>query len=77
MGAVNTRWDFPAAAVRAIAAGADGAFATDGRQALRMRDALVAAVRSGQLAPTRLDEAAGRMARLAGADATALTCLGP
>jgi beta-N-acetylhexosaminidase len=77
MGAVNTRWDFPAAAVRAIAAGADGAFATDGRQALRMRDALVAAVRSGHLAATRLDEAAGRMARLAGADATALTCVGP
>lgn len=74
MGAVNTRWDFPEAAVRAIVAGADAAFATDGRQALRMRDALVAAVRSGRLSPSRLDEAATRMARLTGADVTALTC---
>jgi beta-N-acetylhexosaminidase len=77
MGAVNTRWDFPAAAVRAIAAGADGAFATDGRQAVRMRDAIVAAVRSGRLTQTRLDEAAGRMARLSGADPAALTCISP
>ena len=74
MGAVNTRWDFPEAAVRAIVAGADAAFATDGRQAVRMRDALVAAVRSGRLPETRLDEAATRMARLAGADPTTLTC---
>jgi beta-N-acetylhexosaminidase len=75
MGAVNTRWDFPAAAVRAITAGADGAFATDGRQAVRMRDALVAAVRSGALPEARLNEAATRMARLAGADVTKLTCV--
>jgi beta-N-acetylhexosaminidase len=74
MGAVNTRWDFPAAAVRAIAAGADAAFATDGRQAVRMRDALVAAVRNGTLPESRLNEAATRMARLSGADAHALTC---
>ncbi|MCU1591063.1 MAG: glycoside hydrolase family 3 domain protein [Frankiales bacterium] len=74
MGAVNTRWDFPEAAVRAIAAGADGAFATDGRQAVRMRDAIVAAVTTGRLPEARLDEAATRMARLAGADVTALTC---
>jgi beta-N-acetylhexosaminidase len=76
MGAVNTRWDFPEAAVRAVAAGADGAFATDGRQAVRMRDALVTAVRSGRLPESRLDEAATRMAELAGADAHALTCAG-
>jgi beta-N-acetylhexosaminidase len=74
MGAVNTRWDFPEAAVRAIAAGADAAFATDGRQVVRMRDALVAAVRTGRLPEARLDEAATRMARLAGADARTLTC---
>jgi beta-N-acetylhexosaminidase len=74
MGAVNTRWDFPEAAVRAVTAGADAAFATDGRQALRMRDALVAAVRSGGLPESRLDEAATRMARLTKADARALTC---
>jgi beta-N-acetylhexosaminidase len=77
MGAVNTRWDFPQAAVRAIAAGADGAFATDGRQAVRMRDAIVAAVRSGVLPESRVNEAATRMARLAGADVRALTCAAP
>jgi beta-N-acetylhexosaminidase len=74
MGAVNTRWDFPVAAVRAITAGADAAFATDGRQAVRMRDALVAAVRNRTLPEERLNEAATRMARLAGADVHALTC---
>jgi beta-N-acetylhexosaminidase len=74
MGAVNTRWDFPQAAVRAITAGADAAFATDGRQAVRMRDALVAAVKAGTLPESRLNEAATRMARLSGADARALTC---
>jgi beta-N-acetylhexosaminidase len=77
MGAVNTRWDFPKAAVRAIAAGADGAFATDGRQAVRMRDAIVAAVQSGVLPESRVNEAATRMARLAGADVRALTCAAP
>jgi beta-N-acetylhexosaminidase len=75
MGAVNTRWDFPAAAVRAIAAGADAAFATDGRQAVRMRDALVAAVQKGVLSELRLNEAAGRMARLTGTDPYALACV--
>lgn len=74
MGAVNTRWDFPEAAVRAIVAGADAAFATDGRQALRMRNALVAAVRSGRLPEARLNEAATRMARLTKADVKTLTC---
>lgn len=76
MGAVNTRWDFPEAAVRAIAAGADAAFATDGRQAVRMRDAIVAAVRNKTLPEDRLNEAAARMARLSGADVRALTCSG-
>lgn len=74
MGAVNTRWDFPIAAVKAITAGADIAFATDGRQAVRMRNALVAAVRTGALTEERLNEAATRVARLTGADVTALTC---
>lgn len=74
MGAVNLRWDFDAAAVQAIAAGADGVLATDGRQAVRMRDALVAAVRGGHLPAARLDEAAARMAALAGDDPAALTC---
>ncbi len=74
MGAVNLRWDFPEAAVRAVAAGADAVLATDGNQAVRMRDALVAAVRSGRLPQARLDEAAARVAALAGADPAALTC---
>ncbi len=74
MGAVNLRWDFPEAVVRAVTAGADAALATDGKQARRMRDALVAAVRSGRLPEARLNEAAARVAVLAGADPVALTC---
>lgn len=77
MGAVNLRWDFPEAAVRAIQAGADAALATDGNQAQRMRDALVEAVRSGRLPEARLDEAAARVTALAGGDPRALTCLSP
>lgn len=74
MGAVNLRWDFPEAAVRAITAGADSVLATDGNQALRMRDALVAAVRSGRLPEARLDEAAARVTALAGGDPVAVAC---
>jgi beta-N-acetylhexosaminidase len=74
MGAIHSRWDFPEAAVRAIEAGADAALTTDGRQAVRMRDALVDAVRTGRLPEARLDEAAARVAALAGGDAQALTC---
>jgi beta-N-acetylhexosaminidase len=74
MGAVNLRWDFDEAVVKAVAAGADGVLATDGWQARRMRDALVAAVQNGQLPESRLDEAAGRMMAVAGGDATALSC---
>ncbi len=74
MGAVNLRWDFPEAAVRAVQAGADAVLATDGNQALRMRDALVDAVRSDRLPAERLDEAAARVAALAGADPVALAC---
>jgi beta-N-acetylhexosaminidase len=75
MGAVNLRWDFPEAAVRAIEAGADAALATDGNQAERMRDALVEAVGSGRLPEDRLNEAAARVTALAGGDAQELTCL--
>lgn len=75
MGAVNLRWDFPEAAVRAIEAGADAALATDGNQAQRMRDALVEAVRSGRLPEQRLNEAAARVTALAGGDPMQLTCL--
>jgi beta-N-acetylhexosaminidase len=75
MGAVNLRWDFPEATVRAIAAGADAVLATDGNQARRMRDALVAAVESRRLSEERLDEAAARVTALAGGDPVAVTCI--
>ena len=74
MGAVNLRWDFPEATVRAIAAGADAVLATDGNQARRMRDAIVTAVQSQRLSEERLDEAAARVTALTGGDPLALTC---
>lgn len=74
MGAVNLRWNFPEAAVRAIEAGADVALATDGNQALGMRDAIVEAVRSGRLPEERLTEAAARVTALAGGDTQAMSC---
>jgi beta-N-acetylhexosaminidase len=77
MGAVNLRWSFGEAAVRAVAAGADAVLTTDGTQAPGMRDALVAAVRDGRVPEARLNEAAGRVVALAGGDARALTCTSP
>ncbi|WP_182113885.1 MULTISPECIES: glycoside hydrolase family 3 N-terminal domain-containing protein [unclassified Actinotalea] len=77
MGAVNVRWDFPVAAVLAVGAGADAVLATDGNQAVRMRDALVAAVHAGELPEGRLSEAAARVTALAGGDARAMSCLDP
>jgi len=74
MGAVNLRWGFEGTAVMAIEAGADAVLATDGNQALVMRDAIVAAVRSGRLPEARLDEAAGRVTALAGGDPMAMSC---
>ncbi len=74
MGAVNLRFDFPVAAVKALGAGADGLLTTDGNQALRMRDAIVTAVRSHQLPASRLADAAARVTALAGGDPYALTC---
>jgi len=75
MGAVDLRWDFPKAGVLAVGAGADAVLATDGAQAVRMRDALVAAVRSGSLPEVRLSEAAARVTALAGGDPVAMSCL--
>lgn len=74
MGAVNVRWDFPEAAVMAVAAGADAVLTTDGAQAVRMRDALVDAVATGRLPERRLAEAAARVTALAGGDARAMSC---
>lgn len=74
MGAVNLTWDFPEAAVMALIAGSDAVLATDGGQAERMRDAIVAAVEVGELPQDRLDEAVGRVLRWAGADPSLLVC---
>lgn len=75
MGAVNLRFDFPVAAVKALAAGVDAVLATDGNQAVRMRDAIVDAVRDGSLPEARLSEAAARVTALAGGDPVAMSCL--
>ena len=75
MGAVNLRYDYPKAAVQGLRAGADALLFTDGTQAKRMRDAIVSAVRSGELPESRLDEAAARVTALAGGDPKTLTCL--
>jgi beta-N-acetylhexosaminidase len=77
MGAVNLRWGFGEAAVRAVAAGADAVLTTDGTQAPAMRDAIVAAVRAGRIPEARLDEAAGRVVALAGGRPGPLTCTSP
>lgn len=74
MGAVNLRWPFPEAAVRAVEAGADAVLATDGAQARPMRDAIVAAVKAGRIKEDRLNEAAARVMALAGGDPRPLTC---
>ena len=74
MGAVNLRFDFPVAAVKALAAGSDGLLTTDGNQALPMRDAIVAAVRSHQLSAARVADAAARVTALGGGDPYRLTC---
>jgi beta-N-acetylhexosaminidase len=74
MGAINLRWPFPEAAVRAILAGADLALATDGSQARGMRDELVSAVRVGRLPESRLDEAVSRVLRLRGEDPASMVC---
>lgn len=74
MGAIHQRWGFPTSAVLAIRAGADAVLTTDGAHARDMRDALVAAVRAGELDVDRLDEAAGRVLALKGRDARAVVC---
>ena len=74
MGAINLRWPFPEAAVRAVLAGADLALATDGSHARAMRDELVSAVRVGRLPEGRLDEAVTRVLRLRGEDPATMVC---
>ena len=74
MAAVNKRWDMAVAAVKAIAAGADGVLTTHGSFAKHMVHALVQAVQNGELSEARLNEAAARMAALAGGDPMAVAC---
>lgn len=74
MGAVNQRWDWAEASVKAIAAGADGVLSTDGRFAKDMVHGLVVAVQTGALSEARLNEAAARVAALAGADPLLFAC---
>jgi beta-N-acetylhexosaminidase len=74
-GAVNLRYDFPVAAVTALAAGVDGLLTTDANQAERMRDAIVTAVTRHQLPASRVADAAAHVLALAGADPYPLTCV--
>jgi beta-N-acetylhexosaminidase len=74
-GAVNLRFDFPVAAVKALAAGVDGLLTTDANQAVRMRDAIVAAVQTHHLPAARVADAAAHLIALAGADPYPLTCV--
>ena len=68
------------ATVRALAAGADaicvGGEHADERTAIRLRDAIVAAVRSGELPEKRLQEAAERVRRLAAWTTRTQTAIG-
>lgn len=74
MGAVNQRWDWAEASVKAIQSGADGVLSTDGKFARDMVHGLVVAVQKGELSEARLNEAAGRMVALAGGDPMAFAC---
>jgi beta-N-acetylhexosaminidase len=69
MQGVRRTYGFESATVRALAAGADaicvGGDHADERTAIRLRDAIVAAVRSGELTEARLRDAAERVQRLA------------
>jgi len=74
MAAVNKRWDMAVAAVKGIAAGADGVLTTDGAFAKDMVHAIVVAVQNGELNEARLNEAAARMVALAGGDPMTVAC---
>jgi beta-N-acetylhexosaminidase len=69
MQGVRRRFGLEGAAVRAIAAGVDaicvGGDHADEQTAIRLRDAIVAAVRSGEISEERLYDAVARVRRLA------------
>jgi beta-N-acetylhexosaminidase len=74
MGAINLRWPFGEAAVRALGAGADAVLATDGNHAREMRDAIVGAVTTGRVPEARLDEAVARVLTLRDVDPATMVC---
>jgi beta-N-acetylhexosaminidase len=74
MGAINQRWDWAEASVKALASGADGILNTNGSVARDMVHGIVVAVQRGELSEARLNEAAGRMTALAGGDPLAFAC---
>jgi beta-N-acetylhexosaminidase len=74
MGAVNQRWDWAEASVKALVSGADGILSTNGAFARDMVHGIVVAVQRGELSEARLNEAAGRMTALAGGDPMAFAC---
>lgn len=77
MGAIVHRYPVLEATWRSVAAGADLVLTTDGRAARAMRDELVAAVFTGQLAESRLDEAVTRVLTLRGEDPATMVCPSP
>lgn len=74
MEAISDTWDAPEAGWRAVAAGADLVLVDDGRAATAMRDELMAAIFTGQLPESRLDEAVGRVLELRGEDPATMVC---
>lgn len=74
MGALHQRYGYAVAGVEALAAGADAMLVSDGRAAPQIVDAIVDAVEDGDLAESRLNEAATRVRTLAGRDPEPLTC---
>ncbi|MGX6601107.1 glycoside hydrolase family 3 protein [Micromonosporaceae bacterium Da 78-11] len=77
MQGVRRKYGLEGATVRALAAGADaicvGGDSADEHTAIRLRDAIVAAVRSGELPEDRLQQAAARVRRLGAWTTTAQT----
>jgi beta-N-acetylhexosaminidase len=80
MQGVRRTYGLEGATVRALAAGADaicvGGDHADEHTAIRLRDAIVAAVRSGELTEQRLQEAAARVRRLAAWTTRTQTAIG-
>lgn len=77
MGALHQRYGYAAATAKALAAGADAVLVKDGHAAPAVVDAIVEAVERGELAESRLNDAATQVRTLAGRDPEPLTCRSP